>query len=322
MRRIALARVAGCAGLAFALVLGCQSNRSAPETTASAAPVPPAAPHSDPLVAARPFGLDVPPSYDPSKPAPLLVALHGYGANGEDVAGGAHGGRQGGWGVAQIAAAHGIFVAHPDGTPDRNDRRFWNATDACCNFEKAAVDDVAYLSAVIDDVSARYRIDPKRVWVTGISNGGFMAHRFACARAGKVAAIVSIAGSTWADPARCAQAEAVSVLEVHGGADPRIAYEGATSLLGGRGAPYPAVEATVAQSATKDGCTGALVPAETHAGFDAERPTVATEVARWSGCPAGIDVERWKMPEAGHIPRVTPAWSEAVVAWLEKHPKP
>ncbi len=129
------------------------------------------------------------------------------------------------------------FVAHPDGTPDRADRRFWSATDACCDFGGANVDDVAYLTAVIDDVAARYAIDPKRVWVAGISNGGFMAHRLACERADKIAAIVSFAGATWADPARCAPTAPVSVLEVHGAADPVVRYEGGASLPGGRERP-------------------------------------------------------------------------------------
>jgi polyhydroxybutyrate depolymerase len=183
------------------------------------------------------------------------------------------------------------------------------------------VDDVAYLSAVVDDVMARYAIDAKRIWVIGLSNGGFMAHRLACDRPDRFAAIVSVAGSTWNDAARCAGGSPVSVLEVHGASDPLVRYEGATSLHEGQGGPYPSVDATAAQSAAKDGCTGAMTVAGTRLGFDDERPSAETEVARWTGCPAGVDVERWKMNGARHIPRVTPAWSSEVLAWLEAHPK-
>jgi polyhydroxybutyrate depolymerase len=133
---------------------------------------------------------------------------------------------------------------------------------------------------------------------------------------------VSFAGATWADPARCAPTAPVSVLEVHGAADPVVRYEGGASLPNHPSPPYPSVDATVATSAAKDTCTGALVSDGTRRGFDADHPKAETEVARFTGCPAGIDVERWKMPEAAHIPNVTPAWSGAVVAWLEGHARP
>jgi polyhydroxybutyrate depolymerase len=270
-------------------------------------------PHS--LVAARPFGLDVPPQYDPQKPAPLLVALHAFGSDGNDLTAAS-------WDVASIAVAHGIFVAHPHGSLDSQQRRFWNATDGCCNFSDSKVDDVAYVAALIDDVSARYKIDPKRVWVAGLSNGGFMAHRLACDRADKIAAIVSVAGAGWADASRCVPSAPVSVLEIHTADDPVVKYAGGPGVLEGK-APYPSVDATVAQSAAKDGCTGALVPAAAPSGLAVTDPSQRTEVARWSGCPAGIDVERWRMLGTGrHIPRPPRSWAETVVTWLEHHPKP
>jgi polyhydroxybutyrate depolymerase len=272
-----------------------------------------AAPPS-PLVAARPYKVDLPPRYDPAKPAPLLLALHGYGADGNDVAASS-------FGVSALALAHGAFVAHPDGTPDQRGARFWDATDSCCNFGGARVDDVAYLSAVVDDVAAHYAIDPKRVWVLGLSNGGFMSHRLACDGADKFAAIVSVAGATWNDPGRCKPNSRVSVLEVHGAADPVVRYEGSTSVSVGRGGPFPSVDTTVARSAAEEGCAGALATFGTQTGFDGEHPGGETEVARWTGCPAGVDVERWKMLGGRHIPRFTPAWNEAVIAWLERHPK-
>ncbi len=148
-----------------------------------------------------------------------------------------------------------------------------------------------------------------------------MAHRLACDRAGKIAAIVSLAGAAWADPSRCAPSAPVSVLEVHGAADNTVKYDGGLRILGEPGSRYPSVEETTAESAAKDGCTGALTPLAGRSGFDADRLSVETEIARWTGCPAGIDVERWKMPGATHIPRGTRAWSEAVVDWLEHHPR-
>jgi polyhydroxybutyrate depolymerase len=281
-------------------------SKSSPSATAGT-------PSPSPLVAARPFDLDVPAHYDPSRPAPLLLALHGYGSEGHNVSAASA------FAASWLASAHGIFIAHPDGTPDHGGSRFWDATDACCGASGAHVDDVAYLSAVVDDVASRYAIDRKRVWVIGLSNGGFMAHRLACDAADKFAAIVSVAGATWSDPARCKPTSHVSVLEIHGASDPLVRYEGGTSIHGG--GPYPAVDVTVAESAAKNGCAGALASFGAQLGFDGAHPASETEVAKWSGCPAGVDVERWKMLDGEHIPRFTPAWGEAVVAWLEHHPK-
>jgi polyhydroxybutyrate depolymerase len=299
MRSRAFLLLAATAGLAFAC------GKSEP---------PVAAASRDPLVSARPFEVDVPPGYDAAKPAPLLLALHGFGDTGESL-----GAKR--WVLSSVASAHGMLVAHPDGTPDRERQRFWDATDACCNFEAVSLDDVAYLTAVIDDVAARYRVDPKRVWVAGISNGGFMAHRLACDRSNKIAAIVSLAGATWLDGARCQPDSPVSVLEIHGGDDHLVRYEGGTRIRGGRALTYPSVDVTVTTSASKDGCTGVLTPTGSRLGFDGEDLTRATETATWSGCPAGIDVERWKMNGSRHVPPVTRAWAEDVVGWLEKHPK-
>jgi polyhydroxybutyrate depolymerase len=298
------------------LVLGLLAASSAcGRTDATASTKTSSPPASGPaLVAARPYALDVPPGYDPSHPAPLLLSLHGFGDTGENLGADR-------WPLAAVARAHGAFVAHPNGTLSSSQERYWNATDACCSFEGAAVDDVAYLTAVIDDVSRRYAIDPKRIWASGISNGGFMSHRLACDRSSRIAAIVSLAGATWLDASKCAQDAPVSVLEIHGADDPLVKYEGGTSR-GGRGAVYPSVDATVAESAAKNACSGALVPRGTAQGFDGQDLTRTTEIGVWSGCPAGIDVERWKMNGARHVPMVTRAWADAVVAWLERHPKP
>ncbi|MBL9037642.1 MAG: hypothetical protein JNG84_03905, partial [Archangium sp.] len=71
------------------------------------------------------------------------------------------------------------MVVLPDGLVDSLGYRFWNATPACCNLENQAVDDVAYLTSVLDAVEAEVRIDPARVYFTGHSNGGFMSFRMA-----------------------------------------------------------------------------------------------------------------------------------------------
>src|SRR5439155_20820686 len=114
----------------------------------------------------------------------------------------------------------------PDGTVDGNNNHFWNATDGCCDFGKTGVDDSSYLAGLIDEIASKYKVDPKRVYFMGHSNGGFMSYRMACDHADRVAAIVSLAGATFADDSKCKPTAPVAVVEVHGNADPTVPYDG------------------------------------------------------------------------------------------------
>src|SRR5947209_11971209 len=190
--------------LLFALTLVCSACSSMTPTS--------------PLVLARPYDFDQPAGYDASKPYPLIVLVHGFGANGfvQDAL----------FGFNQLADARGVFVAHPDGTLNSGGSRFWNATDACCDEEHAGVDDVAYLNAVIDDMEFNFNIDKKRVFFVGHSNGAFMSHRMACDSAARVAAIVALAGDVWQDASKCNPSEPVAIAQVHGDADTLVPYDG------------------------------------------------------------------------------------------------
>src|SRR4051794_29071828 len=100
------------------------------------------------LVRARPYHARAPRGYDGSRPTPLLLLLHPYSPGG---------GRQAlaAYQLATILDEKGLLLAAPDGTLEhQSDRRFWNATDACCDFEGQGVDDVTYLDAVIADMRA------------------------------------------------------------------------------------------------------------------------------------------------------------------------
>src|SRR5262245_36815191 len=129
----------------------------------------------------RPVTVIVPSSYKPGVPSPLLVMLHGYSINGqvEELF----------LQLAPVAEAKGFLYAHPDGTVDKDDKYFWNATDACCDKYMTGIDDSAYLSSVIEEIKAHYSVDPRRIYVTGHSNGGFMSYRMACDHADQIAAI-------------------------------------------------------------------------------------------------------------------------------------
>ena len=262
------------------------------------------------LVAARPYTLHVPASYDASKRTPLVVLFHGYGATGAL--------QSAYMGLTGASDAHGFLYAYADGTLDKDGKRFWNATDACCDLYGVPVDDVAYFNAIVDDVSAKYTVDPRQIFVIGHSNGAFLAHRLSCEAGSRVAAIVSLAGAVWNDPSKCAPTSPVSILEVHGDADQVIVYAGGSTKEG----TYPGALTTVATWAAKETCTGALAATGRTLSVDGSTPAGSTVVQTYGGCPSGIDVQLWTMKGSGHIPGLqSPGWGDLVWGFLSTHPK-
>jgi len=256
-------------------------------------------------VGGRPVLLYVPPGTPAGAPAPLVVVLHGYTA---EAAGAVEF-----FGLRPLAGQRGFLIAAPQGTTDPEGKRFWNASDACCNFHGSDVDDSAHLSRVISAVTAAQEVDPARVYVVGHSNGGFMAHTLACEHADQVAAIASLAGAMDADAA-CTPSRPVSVLQVHGEADASIAYEGGDI----DGHPYTSAPDTVARWRRANACprdggsrSGAPIDADARVAGDDLAATT------WAGCRDGAEVALWTIADGGHNPALTPGFSAALVDWLE-----
>ena len=258
----------------------------------------------------RPYGLKVPAGYDASHAAPLVVLLHGYSADGAKQA--AY------FRLTEQADKSGFLLATPDGTRDLMGNRFWNGTDACCDFFRSGVDDVAYIDAVIDEVAAKYPVDPARVFVVGHSNGAFMSHRYACDRSSRVAAIVTLAGQQWKDQAHCSPSSPVSELQVHGRNDETVRYDGGMMP---NGASYPGAVETVDDWAEQNGCNGSLAPTGRKLDLDHMVNGDETVEQAFSGCPAGTDVSLWTIEGGSHVPAFNEHWAEAIWAFMANHPK-
>lgn len=263
----------------------------------------------DALIAQRPYDVTIPPQYDGGTALPLVVLLHGYSADAasQDLY----------FGLSALARQRGFFVALPDGTRNATLVRFWNATDACCGFGET-VDDVAYLTAVLDDVQRRFRVDGKRVYFAGHSNGGFMSHRMACERADRIAAIVSLAGATWKDEAKCTPAQPVSVLQAHGSLDAVVLYGGGFNV----GTAYPGAVETVATWAQKNGCAATTTTLTPDLDLVVDVLGDETERVAHDGCPAGGAAELWRIGGGSHLPTFRSAWADSIYDWLLAHPKP
>jgi polyhydroxybutyrate depolymerase len=253
----------------------------------------------------RPFQLYVPRSYSSDVKAPMVVLLHGYQSSAalhEDY-----------FKLAAESEHHGFLYVMPDGTTDRRGKRFWNATKACCDFYAAGTDDSAYLSRLLDTVAASYSVDSRRVYLIGHSNGGFMAYRMACEHATRITAIVSLAGMATDDPGQCTPQRPVSVLHIHGTADPTIKYDGGMNA----GQPYPSVDTTVALWRDHNGCDDDADTSAAPLDHDSSLPGPETTVTVYAaGCRSGARVEVWSIQGGGHMPALTPGFTPAVLDFL------
>ena len=268
------------------------------------------------LLNARPYRFRQPKGYDAARPAPLVLLLHGYGASGKL--------QDSYFRLSELAEAKTFLLATPDGTPDPDTFRFWNATDACCNFFESKVDDVAYLNAIVDDVSAKFSVDKKRIFAIGHSNGGFMAHRLACDSAARFAAVVSFAGAVFKEPGKCNPSSPVAVLQVHGDQDAVIRYAGGSNSTHGQRFPeYPAAKDTVAFWAKANGC--AETPAEVGPPLTllGNSSFADTSISRHPGCKEGGAAELWTIRGGAHAPLpLSTRWAELLYSFCEAHPRP
>ena len=104
------------------------------------------------------------------KNAPLVLVLHGYGGNNNDM--------QNNYGWTQLADEEGFIVAFPNGTRDQSNARFWDVDYAF--HQNLDVDDDGFLSSLAIYLQGEYGLDPQRTFVTGFSNGAEMCFQLAC----------------------------------------------------------------------------------------------------------------------------------------------
>lgn len=230
---------------------------------------------------AREYRLYVPATLDRTRPVALVLALHGHGGTG-------HGMEQLTLGrLDRLADRDGAVIAYPDGIDHR-----WNDM-----LDASSVDDVGFLVALVDALAARLPIDRARVFVTGMSNGGFMSVRLACARPDVFAAFAPVAAGLRGPP--CEPTRAVPMLFVNGTADPLVTYDGTTVHFGDRVLSEKRTTSdAVARFAERDGCTA---PAEYENLPDRDPNDGSTvRVERRAGCRDTAEVLLYRVEGGGH----------------------
>jgi polyhydroxybutyrate depolymerase len=157
----------------------------------------------------RTYLLHVPASLNKDKPAPLVLVFHGGGGHARNMPRFTQ--------FDRLADEQNFIVAYPQGL-----NKHWSDSRGL-----SPADDVGFIRALIAELERSHKVDPKRVYATGISNGGFFSQRLACDLADKVAAVASVA-ATMPEPLvpACKPARPVSVMFLQGTKDPLVPIDG------------------------------------------------------------------------------------------------
>ena len=225
-----------------------------------------------------------------AKPSPLVIVLHGNTQTGADMA------ARTSW--PAVAKREGFGVVFPNGL-----NRAW--ADLRPNTKRAGraapegTDDVGFIVALIEKFVGDGAADPRRIYVTGLSNGGAMTMTMICARADLFAAAATvIINLTDEMAASCHPAKQVPMLMINGTADPLIPYQG------GRGTSRFAVPGFWSTQQTftfwrrVNGCDAGDAAVVELDHRDPSDPTTVTRIS--SHCPRGHDVVLYRVNGGGH----------------------
>ena len=267
----------------------------------------PVSPATNEGFSSRTYWIHVPQGYDASKPTALVLVFHGGGGTGIGV--------EATTGFSPFADQHGFLVVYPQGLPYKAlgpGYITWAATgplDSTAN----SVDDLLFVSNLLDELQRHYCIDPKRIYATGFSAGGAMTAFLTCGLTGRIAAFAPMSGDAYQFEGGCLPHHPTSILEFHGAADPHEVYAG-----------FPAREDPdwrrtgvlewLTGWARRDGCTD---------GPSSFLHTSSVLAEQWTGCTGGTIVAHYLIAGLGHSwPPPIAGRSPLDIIWsfFEAHP--
>lgn len=257
-----------------------------------------------------PAALRVPSTLSAGERVPLLMVLHGFGVSSSLLIAKA--------GLNQVADTKKFAYLAPEGTRDSLGRPFWNAGPSCCDLERRAPDDVKRLRELLEFNLKNPAVDPARVFLVGYSNGAFMAQRLACDVSDRVAGVISVAGATPGPEIPCAPLTPLSVLEIHGDADPIVHYQGGVVFDRTDLPPHASAVDSVKAWAERLGCKGPLQNVGS-ADLEPNLPGSETALQRFEGCRGSVEL--WTVHGGGHYVALQPPAIEAMWSFIVAHPK-
>jgi polyhydroxybutyrate depolymerase len=240
----------------------------------------------------RTYLVHVPPGDRPETPVPLVVVLHGAFDTAE--------GMEKSSGFSLLADRERFIVLYPNGMGILGFLQHWNAGHCCGKAAGDQLDDVGFVAATIEDVSARFKVDRDRIYMVGFSNGGMLAFRFAAERGDLLAAVAPLAASIggtpsgevpeWRipDPVR-----RIPIIVFHGLSDDRVPYAGGGNRVKGGGRTYWPVEESVKFWVTRNGCNP---QGASHSLKDG-----SVLMKSWASCNDNADVALYLIKDWGHV---------------------
>ncbi|MBU6450762.1 MAG: hypothetical protein KGS72_03215 [Cyanobacteria bacterium REEB67] len=165
----------------------------------------------------RTYSLHVPPSYDSTKPMPMVLMAHGMSQTGADL--------QAMIGSNKLADKEGFIAVYPDSVNWFNVKglRTWESGNGLVLPGQHA-GDVQFMGKLIDATKRQLNVDPMRVYMAGFSNGGMLAYATAGALSGTLASVAILSSTMSGKELR--PKEPLSLINIHGTADPIIPIEG------------------------------------------------------------------------------------------------
>jgi polyhydroxybutyrate depolymerase len=168
----------------------------------------------------RTFQVHLPPAITGQKPLPLVLVFHGGGGNGDNIAR-----------VSEMSAKadkEGFIAVYPDGSGLQSDKLLtWNGGFCCGYALDKNIDDTGFIRSLIEYLEKTYPVDSKRIYATGMSNGGIMSYRLGVTLADKIAAIAPISAAM--NGSELQPSGPVSVIAFNGLKDEHVPYDGGPS---------------------------------------------------------------------------------------------
>lgn len=248
----------------------------------------------------RTYTLYTPKSYQRDYPMPLVLAFHGYGSQGKDLAQNTD--------FNRLAEQKGFVVVYPDGIERR-----WNPL----NKVLTGVDDVGFVPALIDHMKQVREIDPQRIYAAGVSNGGFLVQRLACESSTEIAAFASVVASF---PTQfqftCRPRRSVPILMMNGTEDRKVPWQGGNLFYGS----ILSVPDSIDFWRVHNNCPSQPQIKRLAGG--------RVEIARYMNCHDNTEVELVKLEGAGHVwpkggsgPSQLLNGSQEIWNFFQRHPK-
>lgn len=235
------------------------------------------------------YHLYLPSAYRKSKAVPLIVALHGGGGSGKKVNKLLE--------LNILADQHGFIVAYPDAVD-----RHWNDGRGVKKYrsQRENIDDVHFISRMIDAIAVKFKIDRKRVYVTGASNGAMMSFRLGCELADKITALAPVIGSMPENlVGGCSPARPLPLIMINGTDDPMVPWEGGhVHVYRKKLGKIISVRQTIDFWVTRNGCS----PDPIRSSVPDDDPQDGTSVHKmtYEQCNDGAEVVLYEVRGGGH----------------------